>query len=438
MTSPHFKACFPRQESCLSLIHSVTVQNTKIIITRDTSVNLKTLGSVSIVAGTAIGGGMLALPLATAALGILPALLLLVVIWGISAYTSLLMLEINLRSGVGDNVHAITGKTLGKLGQLIQGGSFLSLLFALTMVYLMGGSSLLQSSLKPLLGIDLDNQVAVLLFTFVFGGFIAVGVGWIDKVSRILFSSMIILLVLVVAFLLPDVNLAEVLTNTVSGVAQGDALQALWLAAIPVVFTSFGFHVCIATIVRYLDGDAMSLRKVLLIGSTIPLVCYILWLLVTLGTLGGSTVHDFGGSLPALVTALQGLAGSAIVRQCIDLFANLALITSFLGVTMSLFDYVAELTRAKENLAGRAQTWLITFIPPLLCALFYPDGFFKVLGFAALPLVVMIIFLPIAMALKQRSQNLGGYEVSGGNIALTLVGIMGLLIVAAQLMVALA
>jgi len=399
-------------------------------------VNFKILGSISIVAGTAIGGGMLALPLATAALGIIPALLLLVVIWGISAYTALLMLEINLRTGVGDNVHAITGKTLGKTGQLIQGGSFLSLLFALTMVYLMGGSSLLETRLAPL-GIDLSNQGAVILFTLFFGGIIAVGVTWIDKVSRILFSAMVVLLVLVVAFLLPDVDLAVVLTNTVSEVAKGSELNHLWLAAIPVVFTSFGFHVCIATIVRYLDGDAVSLRKVLLIGSTIPLVCYILWLLVTLGTLGGPAVHGLEGSLPKLVLALQGLAESEIVSQCIDLFANLAMITSFLGVTMSLFDYVAELTRARSNLAGRIQTWLITFIPPLLCALFYPDGFFKVLGFAAIPLVVMIILLPITMALKQRAQNLGGYQVSGGTPALIVTGLIGAIIVIAQLTVAL-
>ena len=227
------------------------------------------------------------------------------------------------------------------------------------------------------------------------------------------------------------------LNNYSTTVASGDALQQLWLAAIPVVFTSFGFHVCIATIVRYLDGDAISLRKVLLIGSTIPLVCYILWLLVTLGSLGGETVHSFGGSLPKLVAALQGLVQSSVISQAIDLFANLALITSFLGVTMSLFDYVAELTRARDDVAGRAKTWLITFVPPLLCALYYPDGFFQVLGFAAIPLVVMIIFLPIAMALKQRAQDLGGYQVSGGIVALLLAGIAGVLIVFAQLMVAL-
>lgn len=394
--------------------------------------NLKILGSIAIVAGTAIGAGMLALPLATAALGIVPAIALLVVVWGVSAYTSLLMLEINLKAGVGDNVHGITGKTLGKKGQFIQGASFLSLLFALTAAYLTGGSSLLVLKAKTLFDFALDNQVAVVAFTLSLGAVAAFGVAWVDKLSRVLFSLMVVLLVLVVLFLFPEVSVSNMATGALS-----ESLTDNWMAAIPVVFTSFGFHVCIATLVRYLDGDAVSLRKVLLIGSTIPLVCYILWLLVTLGTVGGNNVHGFGGSLPALVSALQDIAAQPWVSKCISLFADLALVTSFLGVTMSLFDFIAELTRAKNTLVGKLQTWLITFIPPLLCALYVPEGFVAVLGFAAIPLVVMIIFLPIAMAMGQRKQATSGYQVSGGTAGMLLAGLMGAVIIAAQLYVAL-
>ena len=393
--------------------------------------NSKMLGSIAIVAGTAIGAGMLALPLATAALGIIPALVLLVVIWGVSAYTSLLMLEINLRTGVGDNVHAITGKLLGKKGQIIQGASFLSLLFALTAAYLTGGSSLLVLKAKNMFDIVLDNQAAVLLFTIVLGGFAALGVAWVDKVSRFLFSLMILLLVVVVLFLLPEVSIASMATGAIA-----ESMTSSWMAAIPVVFTSFGFHVCIATLVRYLDGDAVSLRKVLLIGSTIPLACYVLWLLVTLGTVGGYEVSGFEGSLPSLVTALQDIAHTPWISKCISLFADLALVTSFLGVTLSLYDFVAELTRAKETFAGRIQTWLLTFTPPVLCALYLPEGFVAVLGFAAVPLVVMIIFLPIVMALRQRQTQPSGYQVSGGSIGLVLAGLLGAVIVGAQLFVA--
>lgn len=394
--------------------------------------NSKMLGSIAIVAGTAIGAGMLALPLATAALGMVPAILLMVVIWGLSAYTSLLMLEINLRSGVGDNVHAITGKLLGKKGQMVQGASFLSLLFALTAAYLTGGSSLLVLKAKNMFDLVLDNQLAVVLFTLVLGGFAALGVAWVDKASRFLFSLMILLLIVVVLFLLPEVSISSMATS-----AMAESMTSSWMAAIPVVFTSFGFHVCIATLVRYLDGDAVSLRKVLLIGSTIPLACYIFWLVVTLGTVGGTEISSFDGSLPALISALQEIAHTPWISKCISLFADLALITSFLGVTLSLYDFVAELTRAKKTFLGRAQTWLLTFVPPLLCALYVPEGFVAVLGFAAVPLVVMIIFLPIVMALRQRQAAPQGYQVSGGAFALGLAGLLGAVIIGAQLFVAL-
>lgn len=394
--------------------------------------NLKTLGSIAIVAGTAIGAGMLALPLATAALGIVPALLLLVAVWALSAYTSLLMLEINLKSGVGDNLHSITGKTLGKTGQWIQGASFLSLLFALTAAYLTGGSSLLVLKAKTLLNLSLDSQNAVLIFTVVLGGFAALGVAWVDKLSRLLFSLMMLLLLITIGFLLPDASL-----DAMSVQIQQSGYTELWLAAIPIIFTSFGFHVCIATLVRYLDGDSLSLRKVLLIGSTIPLICYVLWLLVTLGTVGSEQVHALNGSLPRLVTALQKVTDHNIISQMIALFADLALLTSFLGVTLSLYDFIAELTGSSGTLKARAQTWLITFVPPVLCALYAPEGFVAVLGFAAVPLVFIIIFLPIAMALKQRKMQPKGYQVAGGKLALTLAGIAGAIIIAAQLWVAL-
>ena len=397
--------------------------------------NSKILGSIAIVSGTAIGGGMLALPLATAGLGTLPAIILLVAIWLISAYTALLMLEINLRSGIGDNVHVITGKTLGKVGQLIQGGSFLSLLYALTMVYLLGGSSLFESKLEWLFGGEVDTKITIVLFTLLFGGFIAAGVGFVDKVSRILFPLMIVLFVVVVFFLFPEVHISTIAADSLSAAISEGGFSNTLLAAIPVVFTSFGFHVCIATLVRYLGGEVKSLKKVLLIGSSIPLVCYIFWLIVTIGTVGGETISGFNGVLPKLVVALQDIAHQPFIDQSISFFADLALITSFLGVTMSLFDFIAEVTRARNDFSGRMKTWLLTFVPPLLCALFYPDGFVKVLGYAGVPLAIMIIFLPITMALKQRKQSSEGYQVAGGNLALIVLGLAGVAIVAAQIFV---
>lgn len=54
----------------------------------------RTLGSVFIVAGTTIGAGMLAMPLAAAGVGFSVTLILLIGLWALMCYTALLLLEV--------------------------------------------------------------------------------------------------------------------------------------------------------------------------------------------------------------------------------------------------------------------------------------------------------------------------------------------------------
>ena len=54
----------------------------------------RTLGSIFIVAGTTIGAGMLAMPLAAAGVGFSVTLVLLVSLWALMCYTALLLLEV--------------------------------------------------------------------------------------------------------------------------------------------------------------------------------------------------------------------------------------------------------------------------------------------------------------------------------------------------------
>ncbi|MCD3068990.1 DUF2492 family protein [Salmonella enterica subsp. enterica serovar Enteritidis] len=54
----------------------------------------RTLGSIFIVAGTTIGAGMLAMPLAAAGVGFSVTLGLLIGLWALMCYTALLLLEV--------------------------------------------------------------------------------------------------------------------------------------------------------------------------------------------------------------------------------------------------------------------------------------------------------------------------------------------------------
>ncbi|ADN74909.1 Tryptophan/tyrosine permease [Ferrimonas balearica DSM 9799] len=386
----------------------------------------KLIGATLIVAGTSIGAGMLALPISTAAIGFWPALALMTAVWALSGYCALLVMEVNLKVGSDVNLHGMTGQVLGPMAQGIGAFAMLALLYALTAAYLTGGASLLSLKLAPWL--TLPPAVATAIFTVLVGGVVLLGMASVDRLVRVLFGLKMVALVAVLLTLLPQAEGANLMVNLAKAAQDG----GVWVAALPVMITSFGFHVCIPPLVRYLDGDVKTLRTALLVGSALPLACYSLWLLAALGPLSPSEQSALGqgDALAGLVKALSPESGW--LGQVLTAFADLALLTSFLGVTLSLFDYLAELCRRDRTVSGRGQTWLLTFLPPLALAIYLPEGFVAVLGFAALPLVVLMVLLPVAMAHRLRGQS-EGYQVAGGRPALALALVGGLTVMGAQL-----
>ena len=81
--------------------------------------NSKLVGGVLLIVGTSIGGGMLALPVSTAAAGITNAIIFLFLCWLIMTTGALLILEVNLRLPAGSNMVSMAKSTLGLPGQII-------------------------------------------------------------------------------------------------------------------------------------------------------------------------------------------------------------------------------------------------------------------------------------------------------------------------------
>ncbi|MGS8640082.1 aromatic amino acid transport family protein, partial [Salmonella enterica subsp. enterica serovar Infantis] len=62
--------------------------------------------------------------------------------------------------------------------------------------------------------------------------------------------------------------------------------------------------------------------------------------------------------------ALRELVASPHVELAVHLVADLALATSFLGVALGVFDYLADLVQRRSPGSGRLQTGLRTVLPP--------------------------------------------------------------------------
>ena len=79
-----------------------------------------------------------------------------------------------------------------------------------------------------------------------------------------------------------------------------------------------------------------------------------------------------GGDVSALLEALHKYIEVEYIAVVLNFFAYMAIATSFLGVTLGLFDYIADLFKFDDSLLGRTKTTLVTFLPPLLLSLQFP------------------------------------------------------------------
>lgn len=389
--------------------------------------NSKVFGSTLIIAGTTIGAGMLALPLASAGIGFTTSLIIMITLWALMAYTALLMIEVHQHADKSATLHTLAKQFLGKKGKWLASFAMMFLFYALCAAYIAGGGAQFAERIANFTGVDVSGTNATLLFTLLVAGVVTIGTATVDKVNRILFAIKVLMMAVVLTFLAPNVTESYLMSMPIE--------QGLVIAAIPVIFTSFGFHGSIPAIVNYLDGHTPSLRKAIVIGSAIPLIIYVFWQLVTLGVVNQATLIENQG-LSALISTLATTVHQSSLGQTIGIFADLALLTSFLGVSLGLFEFLGDTMKQRGVGSSRLAVGLVTFLPPMGFALFYPQGFITALGYAAIALVVLAIFLPIMMVRKTRAQSEPShYQVAGGNLALNITSGVGALIVCAQLLI---
>ncbi|MFU2059909.1 aromatic amino acid transport family protein [Avibacterium volantium] len=383
----------------------------------------KTFGSALLVAGTTIGAGMLAMPLTSAEMGFGYTLALLFILWILLSYSALLFVEVYQKAERKDaGIATLAEQYFGMTGRVLATLSLVIFMYAILSAYVTGGGSLL-AGLLPFLG-DNATSVSIVLFTLVLGVFIVISTGAVDALTRLLFVIKLVAFVLVLAMMLPLVTSDNLLAMPLK--------DFLIVSASPVFFTSFGFHVIIPSINKYLDGDIKRLRIAIIGGTAIPLVAYILWQMATHGVFPQSEfvqIVNNDPTLNGLINATFQATGSSLISGAVRTFSTLALVTSFLGVALSLFDCLDDLLKRVNIKAHRIQLGLLTFIPPLAFALFYPDGFIAALGYAGQMFTFYGLVLPVGLAWRARKRYPDlPYRVMGGGLGLILALLLGLLI----------
>ncbi|BFU60972.1 MULTISPECIES: tryptophan permease [Rodentibacter] len=396
------------------------------------------LGGAMIIAGTAVGAGMLANPTSTAGVWFIGSVLALIYTWFCMTTSGLMILEANLHYPTGSSFDTIVKDLLGKGWNVVNGLSVAFVLYILTYAYITSGGGITQNLLNQVLGssesaVDIGRTSGSLIFCIVLAVFVWLSTKAVDRFTTILIGGMVIAFFFSTAGLLGSIK-SEVLFNTI---AQGEQQYLPYLlTALPVCLVSFGFHGNVPSLVKYYNRDGKRVMRAIFIGTGLALVIYILWQLAIQGNLPRSEfapVIEKGGDVSALLEALHKYIETDYIAVILNFFAYMAIASSFLGVTLGLFDYIADLFKLDDSLTGRSKTTLITFLPPLLLSLQFPYGFVIAIGYAGLAATIWAAIVPalLARACRQKFPN-ATYKVYGGSFMIGFIILFGVLNIVAQ------
>jgi len=392
--------------------------------------NTKVIGVSLLVAGTTIGAGMLALPLTTGVSGFIPSSLLLIAYWLFMLFTSFLFLEATLSFPPGTNLITMAKARLGGFGQAITWIFYLFLLYALTTAYLAGSAPIFLSWVQGLTGIEPPFWVGYFPMIILFGYAIYRGYEAVDLLNRWMMIGMGVCFFSILLMLVPYISSDKLL------MMNWPALPS----ALSIVAVSFGYHIIIPSAADYLGRDVKAIKKALFIGSAIPLVVYLIWQAVTLGVLNdfaACPIHEAMEGACADLEIIRSLFGRSIISQLFKFFSFFLIATSFLGVTLSLFDFLADGFRIPKNKIGKGSLFILTFAPPLIITLQNPHAFLSALEYAgAFGVVTLLGILPILLAWVGRKQNISRpYTVAGGHLSLIIGTILSLIVIFHELYV---
>ena len=130
-----------------------------------------------------------------------------------------------------------------------------------------------------------------------------------------------------------------------------------------------------------------------------------------------------------LTDALSHAIHSQWITGFFGFFTSICMITAFLGVSLGLFDFLADGLKLKKTGSQGMSTLALTFVPPLAVVLINPGIYIHAIGYAGICCVVLLLLLPAIMAWRGRLADTMGTTrvmIPGGNTSLTLIGLIAI------------
>ena len=391
------------------------------------------LSAVTLVAGTTVGAGILALPAMTHPAGFLPSTVMLMVVWLYALIAALLLAEVNVfwmrQSGQPTiGLLSMVENTLGPSVANIAGGAYVFLHYALLVAYMAQGGEIITSVLGHNPWLSLPEWLGPMLFALVFGGLLFWGrEGLVAK-----FNSTFVAIVIL--------TFVALLVLSGSQVDPEQLIHQNWPAispAVSVMMVALFYHNVVPVVTTQLEGDLGKIRQSIVVGSTIPLLMFLLWNAVILGSISSLAVSS---EIFDPLTALRNNSDLPGLSVVVSVFSEFAIATSFIGFTYGLLDFLKDALQVKDiTPQNRLPFFCVIFLPSLGLSTLNPNIFFAALDYAgAFSISILGGILPAIMAWKLRYRPtapiLERTLVPGGRLILIVMVVLAVAVIATQLL----
>ncbi len=330
------------------------------------------LSGTLLIAGTTIGAGMLGIPLLSAKAGFLPAAGITIAVWLYMIATGFLFLEATLWMHKGANIMSMSKRFLGSQGKVVAGLIYAFLYYCLLIAYFAAGAPLFAQFIHAFTGFLLEGWQSFFVFGIVFGAIVCFGIKWVDRFNYLLIAGMVLSY-----FALIAIGSTEIFWERLDKMNWG-----MVLLSSPILFSSFGYHNVIPSLTTYFENNRRVMRRAILWGTTVPLIVYLIWQCLIIGMIPENSIHAAYEKGEPITETIQNITGNRWISFIGKSFGLFAIITSLLGVSFSMVDFLGDGFNLKRKGKHRIVLCLLTFIPPFIFAAMDPTIFVTAISIA--------------------------------------------------------
>lgn len=361
------------------------------------------LGTALLLAGAAVGAGILGLPVQTGLAGFGPSLIGLTIVALAMWVTAWILAEGLIKHGADkEDLAWLFHRELGSGGRWLTIAGYLINYYGVMVAYLAGAGAVLAALF--------DWETGRPLLTL--GFFLPATALALFGVAIVRRGNALLMFFLGASFL-------YLLWRSWQGMEPARLTHTDWgylPAVLPIIMCSLAFHNMVPLTCRTLEFKRKPILTALALGTFITLVLSVFLTVAVVGALplnngGASLWSAFQADQPATVPLAQKLNVPGIMTAG-SIFSICAILTSYLAVGTALMGFWRDLWPG----AGRWSRAALTFTPPILVVYLYPDLFLEALNLAG-GLGVGLVFgvAPALMLLRWRSVSpwarLGGWAL---------------------------